>query len=57
VRATLVAADATGVAAVVAAALARAILARRTALGLTTPREALGPQALLAALEKRGLRF
>ncbi len=56
-RLALVAADAASVAAAVAVALARAILARRTALGLTTPREALGPKLLLAALEKRGLHF
>jgi hypothetical protein len=56
-RISLVAADAPSVAAPLAAAIARAILARRTALGLTTPREAIGPGVLLAALEKRGLRF
>jgi hypothetical protein len=56
-RVSLVAADAAGVAAVAIAALARAILARRAAPGLTTPRETVGPTALLAALEKRGLRL
>ncbi len=55
-RASLVAPGAPSVAAAMAGTLARAILARRTALGLTTPRETLSPAALLAALEKRGLR-
>ncbi len=55
-RVSVEAVDPLAAAAAVVGALARAGLARRLPVGLSTPREAQNPAALLDAIEKRGIR-
>lgn len=54
-RVLVEAVDALAAATAVVGALARAILGRRAPVGLTTPREAQNPAALLDAIQKRGV--